>query len=184
MANVKVDDLDNTVHTNETPVHTWYFGWGTAPNLTDVYEIDLTASNFDNIESMMGDYVKAARPFSVPNRALLVRAVAKLARDVEATDDDDYEALAGLLRSFVAENKVESDNSTAAAPAAPRKTRAASTATALDTYGYTAKEVRAWAKENGIKNISRTGAETPVGDVGRMTQNVYDAYKAKKDKAA
>lgn len=69
-------------------------------------------------------------------------------------------------------------------PTAPKKKASTGSGTyTVDTYGYPAAEVRAWAKKNKVSNIDKNGNEKPVGDVGRLTQNVYDAYKASKDDA-
>ena len=44
---------------------------------------------------------------------------------------------------------------------------------AIDTHGADTKDVRAWAVKNNIKNDNGK----PVGDRGRLSQSVYDAYK-------
>ena len=61
--------------------------------------------------------------------------------------------------------------------AAARKSTASGTGrgnSTVDTYGYPVKDVREWARANNIKNDNGN----PVADRGRISQGVYDQYKA------
>lgn len=59
MARVLVDDLDQTVHTEETPVHSWHFAFGPAGEMT-TYTVDLTEKNYEKLVSALQPFIDIA----------------------------------------------------------------------------------------------------------------------------
>ena len=66
MAEVLVDDLDQTVHTDKTPVTKWHFAFGPEGKMT-TYAIDLTESNYNRLVAALQPFLDRAEPADVPN---------------------------------------------------------------------------------------------------------------------
>ncbi len=72
---------------------------------------------------------------------------------------------------------IEGAETVSNAAAAPQRRRGGSEGSGgtVDTYGFPTADVRAWAQSEKVKQ-AKNGK--PVGDKGRIPQDIYDAYKA------
>jgi hypothetical protein len=76
MAHVRVDDLDHTVHSDETPVRTWHFGHGPANQMT-TYTVDLTQENYEKLVSALQQFIDLPGAEEVSRSAPLAASPAR-----------------------------------------------------------------------------------------------------------